>query len=608
MRANLFCLVPHIVLRVSPYSLSKGALVKAEVQALNAKGWSGLSTLNTAGAVIETEPDAPGAPSRVEATTDETQVTVSFPALAAGSASGGPTATIATYELQWVAGATGGTWTTQSGVSPLSLATTRTATPVTPGQVYRFRVRAKNEHGWGPPGAETSVYAADIPDVPSAPLTARSGTNIRISWTAPNAHGLTIDEYEILILQGDGTTWSASASCAGNSATIVANRYCDVPMSELRGAPWSLVLNSVVKAKFRARNLLGWSSAYSPETVAGASMPTAPLAPPTAPTEDILTDDTQLVVRWAALTGDYSGQDTITGYQVAWDGGSAGLATTDVWPFLKAESAGSFTYVHTQTTSITPGQTYRVRYRASNQPGMGDWSPILSITASAAPLAPAPMVTVNNGLNVGVSWSAPTSDRGAAITSYEVRFKRSDGTYSSILPACDGSTLVATRACTVPMSTLTASPYSLAVGNLIVASVRATNNKGTSPWSTDNTAGALAETAPTTAPTPLKGAGTTSGQIQVTWTALTTSPSNGGSAVTSYRVYVTAADVTGTPTTLVANVAAASSLSITHSSLTVGAKYGYAIRAVNLHGEGAYGPTTYIYAAGTPGAPTGLTL
>jgi len=70
-----------------------------------------------------------------------------------------------------VAGASGGTWADLSGESPLSLATSQTATPVQPGQLYRFRVRAKNKYGWGPLGPEGAVYAADVPEAPAAPTT-----------------------------------------------------------------------------------------------------------------------------------------------------------------------------------------------------------------------------------------------------------------------------------------------------------------------------------------------------------------------------------------------------------------------------------------------------
>jgi hypothetical protein len=54
--ASKYCLVPMSVLSTSPYSLSYGTLVIAQVQAYNANGWGALSPSNTVGATILTAP------------------------------------------------------------------------------------------------------------------------------------------------------------------------------------------------------------------------------------------------------------------------------------------------------------------------------------------------------------------------------------------------------------------------------------------------------------------------------------------------------------------------------------------------------------------------
>lgn len=54
--ANKYCLVPMSVLSTSPYSLTYGTLVVAQVQAYNANGWGALSPSNTVGATILTAP------------------------------------------------------------------------------------------------------------------------------------------------------------------------------------------------------------------------------------------------------------------------------------------------------------------------------------------------------------------------------------------------------------------------------------------------------------------------------------------------------------------------------------------------------------------------
>jgi len=433
---------------------------------------------------------------------------------------------------------------------------------------------------------------------------------MRLAWTGPDANGLAIDAYEILVLESDGVTWTTVLdTCDGSDADIVSATACDVPIAALRAAPFALVLNDPVLAKVRAHNLLGWSAAYSPPTVAGGTIKTEPAAPPTAPTEGAATDDTQVQVEWAALTGDDAGQEPITLYAVYWDAGGT------TWPLLVLQSAGSFTFSFTQSAGVEPGGAYRFRYRATNQHGTGDWSPIATVYATATPLAPAAASTANNGLDVDVTWPAVTSDRGAVVSAYSVKFRQADGTYTAIVPACDGSLsgIVAVRACSVPVATLTNAPFSLQVGDLIAVQVEAYNAKGWSGPSPANTAGALAQTAPTAGATASRGDATSATQLEVTWAAISASPADGGSAILSYEVYWDEASgdaPTAGTWTLVATVGAASpTLSVTAGpgGITTGATYQFAVLGVNQHGSGPLGAILAVLAAGEPAAPTGVT-
>lgn len=74
--ANRYCYVVMTALKQAPFQLTQGSLVKVKMQAQNLKGWSTLSNANTAGAVIETEPQAPSGLEHVVANTDDTQVQV----------------------------------------------------------------------------------------------------------------------------------------------------------------------------------------------------------------------------------------------------------------------------------------------------------------------------------------------------------------------------------------------------------------------------------------------------------------------------------------------------------------------------------------------------
>jgi hypothetical protein len=59
------------------------------------------------------------------------------------------------------------------------------------------------------------------------------------------------------------------------------------------------------------------------------------------------------------------------------------------------------------------------------------------------------------------------------------------------------------------MTVFTSSPYSLSAGDLIAATVQATNSIGTSTASTANTGTPIVMTAPTVGPTPSSGSSTT---------------------------------------------------------------------------------------------------
>lgn len=64
----MYCLVEMTALRVSPFTLTLGTLVTAELRAHNSRGWSVLSSPNVAGPTIETEPSAMAAPTQGSAT------------------------------------------------------------------------------------------------------------------------------------------------------------------------------------------------------------------------------------------------------------------------------------------------------------------------------------------------------------------------------------------------------------------------------------------------------------------------------------------------------------------------------------------------------------
>lgn len=72
---------------------------------------------------------------------------------------------ILSYHLQYDDASSGSIWTDLIGLGSDSLLTTFTVTSsISVGDIYRFRYRAKNIHGWGPYSDALLLYAARVPD------------------------------------------------------------------------------------------------------------------------------------------------------------------------------------------------------------------------------------------------------------------------------------------------------------------------------------------------------------------------------------------------------------------------------------------------------------
>jgi len=74
-----------------------------------------------------------------------------------------------------------------------------------------------------------------------------------------------------------------------------------------------------------------------------------------------------------------------------------------------------------------------------------------------------------------VSWAAPY-DNEDTITAYQIQLRQADSlTFTEVVAECDGSqaSIITTRECSILLTTLRATPFSLPFNNLIVAQVRA---------------------------------------------------------------------------------------------------------------------------------------
>jgi hypothetical protein len=201
-------------------------------------------------------------------------------------------------------------------------------------------------------------------------------------------------------------------------------------------------------------------------------------------------------------------------------------------------------------------------------------------------------VTSAFGGNIIVSWTAPYN-QGAAITSYKIMFRTSDGvSFVEDISICDGSLpdVVALRSCSISNFEFNDAPFNLLWGSSVYAIVIANNLKGSSATSQAGNGAVILRV-----PDPPQNLAdvtsvTTSTQIGLTWTDGTW---DGGSDVVDYKISY-AVGLSGTFTTLESSV---SGQTYTAISLTPGEYYLFKLQARNSVGYSSYSNQVTIRAA-----------
>jgi hypothetical protein len=344
---------------------------------------------------------------------------------------------------------------------------------------------------------------------------------VKVDWTAPFDQGSPITAYRIYIRESDLSTYSLElVSCDGSTTELIDATDCSIPVSILSNEPFNLPWGANVHATVFATNLYGDS--IESEVGNGALMITYPDAP-----INLAEDLTQ---RTASTIG------------LQWDEGleNGGSTITNYILSQKAEGESSFTVISSDITltsvtveGLTFGLTYIFKVQSQNDFDLSDYSSELTLLCATMPLVPSAPSTTTLNANVIVDWTA-SSDQGTPITAYKVYLRQSDLVYTLELTSCNGgdNTIISATLCTIPLSTLRASPFNLVQGNSVFAKVIATNLYGDSLLSSAGN-GALVQVVPN-APSSLanNAAVTTRSKIGITWTVV----NNGGSTIIDYRI------------------------------------------------------------------------
>jgi fibronectin type III domain protein len=204
--------------------------------------------------------------------------------------------------------------------------------------------------------------------------------------------------------------------------------------------------------------------------------------------------------------------------------------------------------------------------------GEGPRSNEASATTPPVPSVPRNVATTGGADRITLSWQAPLDDGGSAVIGYKVYRGSSAGSETLFATLGNVTSFIDTP---------------LATGVMFFYRVSARNANGEGPLS----ASVFGRT--TTPPSaPLNAAATPSaGRIDVTWSAPS---SNGGSAISSYRIY------RGADAASLSFRGTATGLAFADPSLPAGTTFSYAVSAVNVTGEG---PLSAVVSATTPVPP-----
>ncbi|MFM8290886.1 MAG: fibronectin type III domain-containing protein, partial [Planctomycetia bacterium] len=235
-------------------------------------------------------------------------------------------------------------------------------------------------------------------------------------------------------------------------------------------------------------------------------------------------------------------------------------------------------------TGLVNGTSYLFRVAAVNVAGAGATGLSTAVTPRTVAGAPTAVVGVAGDSQVELSWTAPASNGGAAITDYVVRYSSNNGT--SWTTFADGRS-----------TSTTAMVTGLVNGTSYLFRVVAVNAAGTSEFAQSP---ATVPFAPAAAPTALTGS-VSSGRVSLAWTA-PASPRPIIDYVIQYRT-----DVVGSAW-MTFNDGVSASATATVTGLSNGVRYRFRVAAVNGDGTGFFTDGTAVFTPVTvPVAPSGVT-
>ena len=471
----------------------------------------------------------------------------------------------------WIEVSTDGgvTWSSRSTGST----TTRYRdTGLAPNTTRHYRVSAINSYDTGAlSNVDSATTEVPVPPVPDAPtrLTARAGgtSTIDLDWTAPSSvSAAPITGYRIEVSSTGNSRWTALEADTDSRATD----YTHTGLNP--GTTRYYRVAAINTAGRGARSSV--ASATTDVTAPGA--PSGLRAVPSG-----LGGSGQLLLTWTRPST--NGGSSISGYLIEMSpNGVSG------WTIVVANTRSTATtYRH---IGLAPGTTRFYRVAAINAQGAGAYSNVANgSTKAARPGQPRTLRARSVGpRSITITWEAPSTKAGAAITGYGIRRRASNSSNWNTIRTNTGSTAT------------TFQDTNLEPATAYLYQVRAINSVGAGQWSLE--AGRRTNADVPGAPTNLTARPDGTSRINLSWTA---PRNNGGAPVIGYRIEMSADG--GANWRIHRSNTGSVATTFSHTGLRPGARRDYRISAVNTAGVGM--PSTVDWAttdAVVAGAPRSL--
>jgi hypothetical protein len=291
-------------LRNAPYSLQWGSSVYAKIVAENIYGESIWSQAGN-GAVIITYADAPK--DLAEDVSRRTSSSITF-SWHEGDNNGG--SDVIDYRLSFDQ-ATGSFVVLAASVTGLEY----TATGLTFGETYTFKLEAQNAFGYSAYSEEIAILCAARPEKPEAPTSTVVNDYVIVNWDTPVDNGMPITGYNVFFRQADLEFITDRTICDGLDYTVLTNTQCIVSLSDLQSEPFNLLLGVAIQVKVQAINAYGESDISD---IGGlATVQQVPLKPVSLTDLVEVTSDSVIGFSWTDGASD--GDSPVIDYRISYD-------------------------------------------------------------------------------------------------------------------------------------------------------------------------------------------------------------------------------------------------------------------------------------------------